>query len=55
MPWRSECIEREEHAPGIVGAGPNPQVEILGRPGEAMRRHRISTNDQELNLLFDEC
>ena len=47
--WRAERLERFNYALRVCLIGPNPQVEIFGRPNIAVRRKGMGADEQELN------
>ena len=41
--------------PGILGVGPNPDVEILGGPDISVRRKRMGSDNEMFNAMRVEC
>jgi hypothetical protein len=47
-------LDKWQDAPRVVGRRPDPQIQIFGRAWQAMRRHRVAADDEEVNALVDE-
>lgn len=50
----SKVGERVDDSAGILRGGKYEQVQIAGRPRDAVRGQRVPADHEELNLVFEE-